>query len=330
MANDIKASSVEVVDAAEKVVLQLTKESNALIYDNGILKTNVHAGVMYLGPNLGSANSKEELFNATIVLDGLEQSGSCGYIRAGGQGKAGRIQLYDMHNNVSITIDGEKGSIDASGLGSAHTLQANVIQAKVITLAAGGAVVTIGGPDGTVGCEFVVANKRLTTPLLHVRNRQDTQRIVLDGETQKISCADVELFHADCAEEFDVQQDSTIEPGSVVILTDEGAVTTCSEEYDTRVAGVVSGAGAYKPGIVLDRRSASSRRVPVTLMGKVVCKVDATNAPVRPGDILVSSPLAGHAMKARDRDRLAGAVLGKALESMSRGIGLLPMLVALG
>jgi hypothetical protein len=92
---------------------------------------------------------------------------------------------------------------------------------------------------------------------------------------------------------------------------------------------VISGAGAYRPGMILDRREAGGPRVPVALMGKVFCKVDAGFAPISVGDLLTTSPTIGAAMKATDRTRTFGAVIGKALAPHADGLGLIPMLVTL-
>jgi hypothetical protein len=70
-------------------------------------------------------------------------------------------------------------------------------------------------------------------------------------------------------------------------------------------------------------------RVPVALVGKVYCKVDASYAPIRVGDLLTTSPTPGYAMKADDQNRAFGAVIGKALASLGSGTGLVPILVAL-
>ena len=65
------------------------------------------------------------------------------------------------------------------------------------------------------------------------------------------------------------------------------------------------------------------------MIGKVFCKVDADAAPVDIGDLLTTSNTPGHAMKATDRERAFGAVIGKALAPLVSGRGLIPVLVAL-
>ena len=85
---------------------------------------------------------------------------------------------------------------------------------------------------------------------------------------------DIVLTNADCAEEFDIAELSGPEPGTVMVLGSEGALRRSEQVYDKRVAGVISGAGDYRPGIVLDKQRSKGNRVAVALLGKVFCKVD--------------------------------------------------------
>lgn len=140
---------------------------------------------------------------------------------------------------------------------------------------------------------------------------------------------DVILTNADCAEDFDIIAADSIEPGTVMVINDGGALKPSQQAYDKRVAGVISGAGDYRPGITLDKQSNKGNRLPLALTGKVYCKVDAEYDPVEVGDLLTTSSTIGHAMKAEDRDKAFGSVIGKALRKLEDGRGLIPILVAL-
>lgn len=141
---------------------------------------------------------------------------------------------------------------------------------------------------------------------------------------------DIRLTNADCAEDFDIADPDSVEPGTVMVLgDDEGTLYQSQQPYDKRVAGVVSGAGNYNPGIVLDKRESQSDRKPIALLGKVYCKVDAQYAAIEVGDLLTTSPSPGHAMKASDHLKAFGAVIGKALRPLKEGQGLIPILIAL-
>jgi hypothetical protein len=69
--------------------------------------------------------------------------------------------------------------------------------------------------------------------------------------------------------------------------------------------------------------------MPLALVGKVYCKVDADPAPIGVGDLLTTSARAGFGMKATDSAQAFGAVIGKALKPLRAGQGMIPILVAL-
>jgi hypothetical protein len=63
----------------------------------------------------------------------------------------------------------------------------------------------------------------------------------------------------------------------------------------------------------------------VASSGYVMVKVDANPAPISRGDLLVASPLPGHAMKAIEAT--PGTIVGKAFEPLASGTGLIKVLV---
>jgi hypothetical protein len=140
---------------------------------------------------------------------------------------------------------------------------------------------------------------------------------------------DIRLANADCAEDFDIAGLVKIEPGTVMVIDSEGALRESDRAYDKRVAGVISGAGNFKPGIVLDKQESSRNRMPIALLGKVYCKVDAQYGTIEVGDLLTTSLTPGHAMKTCDPLKAFGAVIGKALRPLTEGQGLIPILIAL-
>ena len=67
----------------------------------------------------------------------------------------------------------------------------------------------------------------------------------------------------------------------------------------------------------------------VAIAGRVYCQAEANSASIKPGDLLTSSNMQGHCMKATDRDQAYGAVIGKALTGLDKGEGLVLVLVNL-
>jgi hypothetical protein len=140
---------------------------------------------------------------------------------------------------------------------------------------------------------------------------------------------DIKLAGADCAEEFPLAGSVTAAPGTVLVIADDGGVCPSTTAYDRRVAGLVAGAGQYRPGVILDACDDGATRVAVSLVGKGYCLVDAAYGAIGVGDLLTTSATPGHAMKAGDPARAFGATLGKALGPLAEGRGLIPVLLAL-
>jgi hypothetical protein len=130
---------------------------------------------------------------------------------------------------------------------------------------------------------------------------------------------------------------ATFQPGDVLALDPDhgGALIRATEPNSRLVAGVYSS----NPSILAvgahgmdDKRPGE---VPVALLGIVPTKVTAANGPIQVGDLLVTSSQPGRAMKARP-DVVngvlvypTGAILGKALDPLPQGVGVIRVLVTL-
>jgi hypothetical protein len=135
---------------------------------------------------------------------------------------------------------------------------------------------------------------------------------------------DVVLSGADYAEGLSTR-DINIEAGNVVVIGADGNIRLCDRDYDSSVAGIVSGAGGVRPAIVLDRHEGSAD---VALIGKVWCRADADAAPIQPGDLLTTSSTPGHCRRVTEPERAFGAIIGKALTPLLSGKGLVRVLVS--
>ncbi len=134
---------------------------------------------------------------------------------------------------------------------------------------------------------------------------------------------------SDLAEPFDTETD--VEPGTVLIIDEKnpGKLRRSDREYDQRVAGVASGAGGVHPGLTLRQDGMLDGACSVAIAGRVYCKAEALSGPIHPGDLLTTSRIAGHAMKATDKERAPGTIIGKAMTSLEQGEGLVLVLVNL-
>jgi hypothetical protein len=137
---------------------------------------------------------------------------------------------------------------------------------------------------------------------------------------------------ADFAESIAVVGDRSQYAAGDLLVIDPSTnrhLTLAHKPYSTLVAGIYS----TKPGMLGSTRTvdepAAKDEVPLAVVGIVPCRVSAENGPIEPGDLLVTSSTPGHAMKGTDRSKMLGAVVGKALEPLQQGIGVIQVLVTL-
>lgn len=183
-------------------------------------------------------------------------------------------------------------------------------------------------------------------PAVIVKNQSGSVGIGVADPQAKLDVAGTTRTHAlqitggaDFAENFEINSGSLsaeaaakVEAGMVVSIDprDPGKLALCTQPYDRRVAGVVSGAGGIKPGMVMSQTGTpADGKQPVALSGRVYVRVDAAQGAIEPGDLLTTSATPGHAMKATDAARAQGAVIGKAMTGLKDGKGLVLVLVTL-
>jgi trimeric autotransporter adhesin len=160
-----------------------------------------------------------------------------------------------------------------------------------------------------------------------------TNEFRVDGTGKGFFNGGTQTGGADFAESVSVRGERLkYEPGDVLVVdrTAGRRLMLSRRAYSTRVAGIYS----TKPGVLgtthsIDDSDALAAEVPVAIVGIVPCKVTAENGPIAPGDLLVTSSTPGYAMKGRNRNRMLGAVVGKALEPLREGEGVIQVLVTL-
>lgn len=114
--------------------------------------------------------------------------------------------------------------------------------------------------------------------------------------------------------------DANVGDGDVVVVNANGGFVESDDPNMTTVVGVVVSNPAFLAGNALDDEGnelptfAQTRQLAVA--GIVTINVTDENGAIAPGDLLVSSSVAGHAMKA-PADPAPGTVVAKALETFS-------------
>ncbi len=164
----------------------------------------------------------------------------------------------------------------------------------------------------------------VSSPDITVFRVDGTGRVFADGGFQPSG--------ADFAESMAVAGDrNNYVPGDLLVIDSNASrrLSLADQPYSTLVAGIYS----TKPGMLGSTRkldeAAAVDEVPLAVVGIVPCKVTAENGTIAVGDLLVTSSAPGYAMKGTDRQRMLGAVVGKALEPLPKGKGMIQVLVTL-
>ncbi len=127
-------------------------------------------------------------------------------------------------------------------------------------------------------------------------------------------------------EMFEVDEDQFIVPGDLLVVSDKGnsILARAIEGYSTSIIGIVSD----NPSVIINNSGAEKKIYPVALAGKALCRIDARERPVKSGDLIVTSNTPGCGMAGViDSFNKIGSVIGKALDSLNEGIGLIPVFI---
>jgi len=183
----------------------------------------------------------------------------------------------------------------------------------------------VNGVNENPGIELVQANGTRAMRLVTNYNNTGDARVITD---------EVEITGgSDLAELFDItNKEKEVKAGYLVSLDPSapGKLMISNEPYDKKVAGIVSGANGIKPGILMgqDDTMATGDDL-VTLSGRTYVIANVNNGSIKIGDLITSSSVAGQAMKATNKKKSRGAVIGKAMTELKEGQGFILVLVNL-
>jgi len=282
---------------------------------------------------LGESDSGYGVYGASLTASGIYGTSGSGHLAGE---FAGDVDVSGILTAGTVTV----GEILTAPIGNfkGAIAAASAIFTGTVSIQ-GTADVNNIAVTGNFAANSITASGDLTATNIHATSTLAAVNIFASGEATVLGTltakdvllsGDVSVSGSDCAEDFEVADAEQIEPGTVVVFDREGAIRQSTEPYNKRVAGVISGAGSYRPGVILGRDSSCSEvKAPVALIGRVYCKVDADAAPIAVGDMLTSSHTPGHAMKVMDPRKGFGSVIGKALRPLKSGKSLLPILVML-
>jgi hypothetical protein len=169
-------------------------------------------------------------------------------------------------------------------------------------------------------------------------NSAGSQTITLDADQSGDGRITTQVLQitggSDLSEQFDIKtMHDELKAGMIVSIDPEkpGQLVMSRNSYDKTVAGIISGAGGVKTGMLMGQKGTEADgKHPVALTGRVYCYVDAdAGGAIEPGDLLTTSPTPGHGMKVTDHAKATGAIIGKAMGKLASGKGLVLVLVSL-
>ena len=290
----------------------------------------------------GSLRTRDNLGRTTALLEGgvldLHRGGSDtdrGIRLDGDDGNSGRIQINFPGNSTRVSIDGHNGTtaeismLSPAGIETIEILASeNGTEGSQMQFrqANGTRTIELDGDVGGTGGGFIRLYKA-----------DGTTGLTLQGDAGGESRITTQVLQitggSDLSEQFEVSAaGAAVQPGMVVCIDPErpGELLPSTHAYDRTVAGILSGAGGVKPGMLMGQAgSVADGRHPVALSGRVYCSADASAGEIRPGDLLTTSSTPGHAMKVNDHTRAQGAIIGKAMTALREGKGLVLVLVSL-
>jgi hypothetical protein len=228
-----------------------------------------------------------------------------------GLGSAGRISMYDTDGTETVRLVAAESS-------------------------SSGAELLLRDVDGTSTVE--IDGDYLGGGYIALRNSTTgATTITLDAEYSgdgRITTQELQITGgSDLSEQFDIDGvKDAVKPGMLVSIDPKrpGKLLISNAAYDNKVAGVISGAGGVKPGMMMGQKGSVADGIyPVALTGRVYCWADASTGAIQPGDLLTTSSVPGHAMKVSEHTRALGAIIGKAMTSLEKDKGLVLVLVSL-
>ncbi len=164
---------------------------------------------------------------------------------------------------------------------------------------------------------------------LSIFNQIQGKTILIIKQDGTVSVPVLEVRGADIVEKFKAKE--TLEAGTLVSIDEKDYKNykMSTKAYQKGLVGIVSGANGVKHGMLLEQDSALAGNTKVAIAGRVYVKATAQNGAIEAGDLLTSSNTSGYAMKASNRKKSFGTIVGKALTTLQKGEGYVLVLVGL-
>jgi hypothetical protein len=304
----------------------------------GVVGINYYSrnGVGVWGEADESSNTNDQLYGFPVGVYGVTQSpigvGAWGDNTAASGGATGLWGSVSSTGGTAIEADAYATTGATLGVGSWVDSSSGKAVAAYATSTTGSTVAVRANVVSPQGVALLMENTG-GGDIAIGRNTLSTTNVFRVGNDGTVYGKIFSTSGADFAESFAVRGERKLyEPGDLLAIDETGSrrLALAHGAYSTLVAGIYSTA----PGVIASPYAVSDKdkmqnEVPLAVVGVVPCKVTAENGAIRPGDLLVASSVPGHAMKATDRMKMVGAVVGKALGALESGTGVIQVLVTL-
>jgi hypothetical protein len=255
----------------------------------------------------------------------------------------------NVYGEGPTTTGGGQVSVNDETGGEGVRLTGQTYGGRVATFGANGFTTLLSGSSATAGGFLQIYNGsgqlRMNVDgdangagYIAVYGTNGLANIILNGQSGgdgRVTCDVLQINGgSDLSERFDITTlHDPIKPGMIVSINPSkpGDLVVSAKAYDRTVAGVISGAGGVKPGMLMGQTGTKADgQHPVALSGRVYCYVDAdAGGAIEPGDMITTSSTPGHGMKVTNHGKATGAIIGKAMSKLASGKGLVLVLVSL-
>ena len=315
-----------------EAIIGTNSSTNGSTFPVGIVGiSNAPQGVGLYGSSNATTGANTGTVGVTVSPNGIGVEGISDATTGGGTGSSGVAGFFNAITGTGNGVSGTTFTPSGAGVigiaqGIGSSANANGVQGTSTTAKGAGVSGTTSASGGLGGYFDNTAAGNILVGAVN-----GTHKFRVDGTGKGFFDGGTQMGGADFAESVAVAANTIKQsPGDLLVVDPSGKrqLKLATEPYSTLVAGIYS----TKPGVLATPHSINdtvSNEVPLAIVGIVPCKVSAENGPITAGDLLVSSSTPGYAMKGTDRNRMLGAVVGKAMEPMASGTGMIEVLVTL-
>ncbi len=316
-----EGGQINIYNSLDSVVMQLDSESPE--WGSFLRLTNLLGEHTVL---IRSQISNTNQHGRIIVYDKNHQIGT---VIDGGEGSTsgGQINMYNASELPTFQLDSQGGAFSSGAPGgSFYSMAAGTGATTIVTNAQStetrGAQMLLKTLNEVNTIELLAQEGATNGGALKLYNYAGDLTIELDADQGtsgkgRVITQEVQITGgSDFAEIFCVSDIKDLQKGMVVCLDseNEGQLKRSTTKYDKSVVGIISGANGIDTGLMMsDTGTIADGDIPVALVGRTYVKTNVEGGEIQIGDLITSSSEKGIAMRAKNKRKTRGAVIGKAM-----------------